>query len=128
MKEESRILVYALGTYYGVFATYRRGFMEEFLILKQPVLNGYKFLEKSLRTFSEITYIISCNSTSHAPGLFPGFKTINGGDELIYSNMYCRALKTILCMLDRRGLINPPNIEHIIELSEKCLLLGDSYD
>ncbi|MEM0001415.1 MAG: hypothetical protein QW211_00795 [Desulfurococcaceae archaeon] len=122
MKEESRILAYALGNYYGVFATYRRNFIEEFLILRLPVLNEYRFLEKNLRTFNEITYVLPCNSSGYVPSLFPGFKVINGGDRLVYGGIYCKIIKTVLCMLDKRGLINQPSTEHVIELGEKCLL------
>ncbi|MEM0004063.1 MAG: hypothetical protein QXE10_05215 [Desulfurococcaceae archaeon] len=121
-KEESRVLVYAVGHSYGVFATYRRNFIEELLIVKLPVLNEYKFLEENLRTFNEVTYVLPCCDFEYSPSALSGFKVFNGGDRLMHALTYCKMLKTVLCMLDRRGLINPPDVERIIELSDKCLL------
>lgn len=121
MKEESRVLVYSLGKYYCVFATYRRDFIEELLITRYPLLDLNRYLQKTLRTYNEVTYVIPCNDGKYAVTLLSRFRVIEGGDELLLKNKYCSLINMVLCMLDKRGLMNPVNIGLTIEISEKCL-------
>lgn len=127
MKEETRVLVYSIGYYYGVFATYRKDFIEELTVI--GAMNNYDFdryLQRRMRTYSEITYVISCNGSKYDNRL-PSFRVFEGGDELALKSRYCSLINMFLCMLERRGLINPPDVELIIETSSKCLL-GDGGD
>jgi len=115
-----------VGKYYGVFATYRREFIEELVVLK--LVNGMhsQRLQRFMRTFSEIAYAVPCRGSKYEVFL-PFFKVFEGGDELISKSKYCNLVNTVLCMVEKRGLINPPELEFIPDLSEKCLL-GDVYD
>lgn len=127
MKEEARVLVYGIGHYYGVFATYRKDFIEELAVIEATINYDYdRYLQKHMRTYNEITYVISCNGSKYDNRL-PSFRVFEGGDELTLKNRYCGLINTFLCMLERRGLINPPDVELVIETSSKCLL-GDSDD
>lgn len=120
MKEESRILIYSVGYYYGVFATYRREFIEEFVILRLLGYDVNQHLQKNMRTYSEITYMVSCNENKYVTHLLP-FKVLEGGDELVVKHKYCSLVNTVLCMLEKRKLITPPDVELIVETSDRCL-------
>ncbi|MEM4904336.1 MAG: hypothetical protein QXL28_05125, partial [Desulfurococcaceae archaeon] len=110
MKEESRILVYGMGNYYGVFATYRKDFIEEFVVLRLLSYDVNQYLQKNMRTYSEITYMVSCTENKYAMRLFP-FKVLEGGDELTVKHKYCSLVNSVLCMLEKRMLITPSDVE-----------------
>lgn len=119
-KRETRLLVYALGKYYGVFATYRRDFLEELTVTR--VLNVLnldidKYLEKNMRTYDEITYTIPCNENKYSTRL-NRFKVLEGGEEIVARQKYCKLVSTLLCMLESRGLISSLSMELIVELSD----------
>lgn len=120
MKEESRVLVYGVGNYYGIFATYRRDFVEEFVVLKLLSFDINRNLQKYMRTYNEITYMVSCTGNKYTTHSLP-FRVLEGGEELAVKYKYCNLVNTVLCMLEKRGLINPPSIELVVEISDKCL-------
>lgn len=120
MKEESRILVYGVGDYYGVFATYRREFIEEFIVLRLPSYDVNQYLQRNMRTYSEITYMVSCTENKYVTHLLP-FRVLEGGDELTIRYKYCSLVSAVLCVLEKRRLITPSDVELIVETSDKCL-------
>lgn len=120
MKEESRILIYSVGNHYGVFATYRKEFIEEFVVFRLLSYDVNQYLQRNMRTYSEITYMVSCSENKYITHLLP-FKVIEGGDELIIKYKYCNLVNTVLCMLEKRKLITPSDVELIVETSDKCL-------
>lgn len=120
MKEEARILVFGLNEHYGVFATFRKDFLEEFNIIHLRGLNLTRHLESVLSTYNEISYMIGCTESKYDP-VVQGFKVLEGWTELVQRHKYCQLIKLVLCILNRRGLINPPHIELLVERSDKCL-------
>ncbi|MEM2025586.1 MAG: hypothetical protein QXW94_04775 [Desulfurococcaceae archaeon] len=119
MKEESRILAYGLSDYYGAFATYRKDFLEEFNVVQVPATNLSRYLRSKLNTYSEISYVIPCTENKYNSSV-QGFKVFEGWVELAQRRKYCQLINLILCILNRRGLINPLGIELLVEQSEKC--------
>lgn len=120
MKEESRILIYGIGSYYGVFATYRREFIEELVVLRLLNYDVNRHLQRNMRTYNEITYMVSCGESKYVTHLLP-FKVLEGGDELIVKHKYCNLVNAVLCMLEKRKLITPSDVELVMETSDKCL-------
>ena len=120
MKGEARILVYGVVDYYGVFATYRKNFIEELLVLRlQQGLDISYILRKQLTTYNEITYILPCNENKYSNSIL-GFRIIEGGEELLVREQYCNLIKQLICILNTRtGLI--PSLG-TISTSNKCPL------
>jgi hypothetical protein len=111
MKGESRVLVYAIGHYYAVFATYRREFLEELLIITVPVFNLKRVLEAKMKTIMEVSYVQPCIGSKYDSCILPGFKVFEGGDEHLVRLSRCKLVETILKMLDKRGLIKPSGVD-----------------
>lgn len=117
MKLEARILTYVIGEYYAVFATYRRLFLEELFIVESRVYNLSRVLIEKMKTINEVTYVLPCK-TSKYYALFslPGFKVVEGSDEILLKNTHCRLVELLSRLLDKRGLIMPSDIELIVDV------------
>ena len=124
-KEEARVLAYGSCSTHIVFATYRRSFLEELEALSvKDIVDYTKDVEKHLRTYHEVTYVINCTGSKYAGELW-GFRVLEGGDYLTLRLEYCGLVLQVLYLLCRRGLLNPPLIDLSVELAEKRVFLGD---
>ncbi|MEM0325921.1 MAG: hypothetical protein QW733_02685 [Desulfurococcaceae archaeon] len=123
-KEEARVIAYGMCKDYAVFATYRKNFLEELHITSRAlVLDFTRYIESALRTYHELTYAVPCTESKYTQSI-RGLKVLEGGDYLLLMREYCRLITQILCILCRRGLINPPNTGSTVETSNKCGVLG----
>lgn len=123
-KEEARILVFEIGIYYSVFATYRKEFMEELYIVRNPIMRIDELLKNNLRTIEEVSYILPCSGKYSEALAVPGFRVIEGGEKLVIRENYCRLINLLTCMLDKRGYMLTPLAEDIFEVDDKCILGG----
>lgn len=124
-KEEARVLVYGLCRDHAVFATYRREFLEELHITSRSlILDFTKYLQEVMKTFHELSYVVSCTENKYTQRI-RGLRVLEGGKYLLLLLEYCRLVSQVLCVLCRRELISPPNIEFIVETSVRCGALGD---
>jgi len=124
MKEEARVLVYGVGRFYGVFLTYRRGFLEELYIAKLQAYSLWRILEENLRTFNEVTYVVPCLGSKYESVLLPGFRVIEGGEELVVKKRYCRLVDLLMQLLDKRGLIMQTYIGQVVEVASIDTISG----
>ncbi|MEM4717565.1 MAG: hypothetical protein QXE81_02250 [Desulfurococcaceae archaeon] len=124
-KEEARVLVFDIGIYYSVFATYRKEFIEELYIMRNPLVRVDLVLKNNLKTIEEVSYVLSCSSKYTVLSTIPGFKVVEGGEELVLREKYCRLISLLICMLDRRGYMPASLVEDIYEVGSKCVLGGE---
>lgn len=125
-KEEARVLAYGSCDTHVVFATYRKSFLEELVALSvEDIVDYTKDVEKYLRTYHEVTYIVNCTGSKYSSEL-KAFKVLEGGDYLTSRLEYCGLVLQLLYLLCRRGLLNPPLIDLSVEFVDKHVLLGDA--
>lgn len=123
-KQESRVLVYRMGQYYSVFATFRKEFIEELYITQNPILLLYlpRILSKNMRTLEEITMILPCNQ-KYSPLVFHlPLRVVEGGEELVLKLKYCSLIDSLVCMLEKRAYIRLDSNSLLYQISDKCLM------
>lgn len=124
-KEEARVLAYGLCREYVVLATYRRDFLEEFVVLEtQHIFDLTEYARRTLKTFHEITYILPCTESKYSHSI-RGFRVIEGSDLLNFTAKYCCLILSVLSVLCGRGLFNPPDVDLVVNVSGKCCVAGD---
>lgn len=123
-KREVRILAYGLCRQYVAYATYRKDFLEEFSVVALgQVYDLTEHARRVLKTFQEVSYILPCTESKYSHRL-RGFKVVEGGDYLYFLFKYCDLIYKILCTICRRGLLNPPSVDLVVDTSDKCHMIG----